>query len=325
MKKTLIKLSLPAALAVALAAGLPSTPAVEAEPRHHSSEEGSAFSDVYSPEIPSKMEFCGKTINFDRTDMYERIDRELTSLAYTHGNTMLIIKRANRFFPIIAPILKANGVPEDIIYLACVESSLDPRAYSPAKAGGIWQFLASTGKQYGLEVGDEVDERYNLEKATAAACRYLKKAYAQYGDWPSVMASFNGGMTRISNELAAQGQDTSLDLYLVEETSRYPYRIMAMKMIMENPAKYGFHLQDKQLYQPRKYKTVKVSGPVESWPDWAKEQGISYLTLREENPWIRSKSLTNKSGKTYEVKIPLKESMSKKQSGITTYNSKWTE
>lgn len=144
--------------------------------------------------------------------MYERFDRELTSLTYTHGNTMLIIKRANRYFPVMAPILKRNGVPLDVLYLACVESSLNPRAYSPAKAAGIWQFIASTAKQYGLEVNDEVDERYDLEKATAAACRYLKKAYEKYGDWPTVFASYNGGMTRISKELEAQGVDNAFDL-----------------------------------------------------------------------------------------------------------------
>lgn len=324
MKSTILRLSFPAAAVAALLLLTPAPQQASAEPRHNQPAAGT-FTPVYSPEIPSKIEFCGKTIDLDRTDMYERLDRELTSVAYTHGTTMLIIKRANRFFPVLAPILKANGIPEDILYLACVESSLNPRAYSPAKAAGLWQFIPSTAKQYGLEVNDDVDERYNIEKATAAACRYLKKAYAKYGDWPSVMASYNGGMTRITNELDRQGEDSSLDLYLVEETSRYPYRIMAMKTIMENPTAYGFHLTDKQLYQPRKYRTVKVSGPVESWPDWAKEQGISYLTLREENPWIRSKSLPNKTGKTYEVKIPLKESMSRKQCGTTTYNKNWTK
>lgn len=284
-----------------------------------------AFSNVYSPEIPATVQLCGSTIDLDRADMYERFDRELTSIAYTHGTTMLLIKRANRYFPEIIPILKREGVPTDLAYLACVESNLDNRAYSPAKAAGIWQFLASTAKEYGLEVNDEVDERYNLAKATAAAARMLKKSYARYGNWPSAMAAYNGGPARISGALDKQGQKTSLDLYLTEETSRYPYRIMAMKQILENPSAYGFHLADRQLYQPRKYREVKVSGPVESWPEWAKKQGISYLTLREENPWIRDTKLTNKAGKTYTVRIPLSESLSRKKAGTTTFNSRWTD
>lgn len=140
------------------------------------------FSEVYSPDVPATAQLCGKTIDLDRSDLYEKFDRELTSLAYTHGTTMLMIKRANRFFPEMAPILEANGVPSDLLYLACAESSLNPRAYSPAKAAGLWQFIASAAKEYGLEVNDEIDERYNIEKATAAACRYLKKAYNRYGD-----------------------------------------------------------------------------------------------------------------------------------------------
>ena len=224
----------------------------------------------------------------------------------------------------MAPILRANGVPEDLLYLACIESSLNPRAYSGAKAAGFWQFIASAAKEYGLEVNDEVDERYNIEKATAAACRYLKKAYSKYGDWPSAMASYNGGMARVSRELDAQDVDTSLDLYLTEETTRYPYRVMAMKTVMENPPKYGFRLRDDQLYQPEKYKTVEVSGPVDDWAAWAKAQGINYSILREANPWIRAKKLTNKTGKTYKVRIPEAKSLSRKNAGTTTYNQAWT-
>lgn len=281
------------------------------------------FSEVYSPDVPATAQLCGKTIDLDRSDLYEKFDRELTSLAYTHGTTMLMIKRANRFFPEMAPILEANGVPSDLLYLACAESSLNPRAYSPAKAAGLWQFIASAAKEYGLEVNDEIDERYNIEKATAAACRYLKKAYNRYGDWPSAMAAYNGGMARVAKELDAQGADTSLDLYLAEETTRYPFRIMAIKTIMENPSAYGYYLRDDQLYQPRKYRTVEVNGPVESWPDWAASQGISYSTLREENPWIRAKKLTNKTGKTYKVRIPTEQSMSRKSAGTRTYNKAW--
>ncbi len=283
------------------------------------------FSDVYSPEVPASVKICDQTIDLDRVDMYERFDRELSSIVYTHGTTLLIIKRANKYFPEMSKILKQYGVPQDLLYLACVESSLNQRAYSPAKAAGFWQFIPSTAKEYGLEVNDEIDERYNIEKATAAAARFLKKAYGRYQDWPSVMASYNGGMTRVTNELDRQNADTSLDLYLAEETTRYPFRIMAMKTVMENPGKYGFHLRDDQLYQPVKFKTLEVSGPIESWPDWAEEQGVNYSILREENPWIRAKKLTNKTGKTYKVRIPTKESLSRRKAGTTTFNPNWTD
>lgn len=282
------------------------------------------FAEVYCPEVPASVNLCGKTINLDRSDMYERFDRELSSIVYTHGTTMLIIKRANQYFPELSAILRANGVPNDLLYLACIESSLNTRAYSPAKAAGFWQFIASAAKEYGLEINDEVDERYNIEKSTVAACKYLKKAYARYGDWPSAMAAYNGGQARISRELDAQNATTSLDLYLAEETTRYPYRVMAMKTVLENPAKYGFRLRDDQLYQPRKYKIVEVNGPVEDWPTWAKKQGINYSILREENPWIRAKKLTNKTGKTYKVRIPLPESMSCRKAGVRTFNKAWT-
>ena len=206
---------------------------LQAAPRNNHHSSGNQFSSVVNPDIPSSMMFCGKKVDLDRVDMFERFDRELTSLAYGHGNTLLTIKRANKYFPEMAPILRSNGVPEDMLYLACVESYLSPRAYSPAKAAGVWQFIPSTARQYGLEVSDEVDERYNLEKATAAACCYLKNAYKRYGDWATVMASYNGGMGRITSELEKQLADNSFDLYLTEETSRYVFRIMAMKAIME--------------------------------------------------------------------------------------------
>lgn len=281
------------------------------------------FSIVENPQTPASMTFAGEKVDFDRIDMYERLDRELTSLAYTHGNTLLMIKRANRFFPILAPILKKNGIPLDMLYLACVESTLNTRAYSPAKAAGLWQFMASTAKQYGLEVNDYVDERYNIEKATEAACRYLKKAYAQYGNWESVAASYNGGMTRISTELDKQQVSSAYDLYLVEETTRYPFRIMASKLIMENPAKYGFRLSADQLYQPIECTEVTVSEPVEDWPSWAQEHGITFAQLREVNPWIRAKSLPNKTGKSYTVKIPKQTSLYRSKIKLKTYNPNW--
>ncbi len=283
------------------------------------------FSDVYNPLIPASVEICGQTVNLDRSDMYERFDRELTSIIYTHGTTLLILKRANKYFPEMAEILRRNNVPQDMLYLAVVESSMNPRALSPAKAAGFWQFMPATAREYGLEVSDEVDERYNITKATEAACRYLKSAYSQFRDWPSVMASYNGGKTRISNELERQGEQSSLDLFLTEETSRYPYRIMAMKTLMENPGAYGYHLSDSQLYQPRAYRTVQVNGPVSDWAEWAHNHGTTYLQLREENPWIRARSLTNRQRKTYTVRIPEDSSLSRRTAGRNTFNPNWTD
>lgn len=289
--------------------------------RHHSP--AGTYATVINPSIPRSFEFCGKKVDLDRIDMFERMDRELTSLIYGHGNTLLTLKRANKYFPVMAPILKKHGVPEDLLYLACVESYLSSRAYSPAKAAGIWQFIPSTARQYGLEVSDEIDERYNLEKATAAACRFLLDLYKQFGDWPSAMAAYNGGGGRISSELQKQMADSSFDLYLTEETSRYVFRIMAMKAVMDNPATFGFHLTADQLYQPVQTTDVEVNGPVESWPEWAREHGISYAQLRNENPWIRAKSLTNKEGKTYIVKVPDQKSLKRSTAPKHLYRKNW--
>ncbi|MCC8118504.1 MAG: lytic transglycosylase domain-containing protein [Bacteroidales bacterium] len=287
------------------------------------SQSSTGFSTVLTPDIPKTVTICGQEVSLDREDMYERYDRELASIVYTHGNTLLTLKRANKYFPVMAPILKKNGIPEDFLYLACIESYLNPKAVSPAKAAGIWQFIPETGKQYGLEVSDEVDERYNLEKATASACRYLKQAYNKYGNWESVMAAFNGGQARISKELDAQLVDSAFDLWLADETMRYIFRIMAMKEVMENPSKYGFSLRADQLYQPAEYDIVEVSGPIDDWPAWAMAKGISYAQLRDANQWIRSKKLTNKAGKTYQVKIPKKASISRSKQTPTVYNPNW--
>ncbi len=287
--------------------------------------EGTRFSDVITPEVPLQFDFCGDVIDLDRTDMWERFDRELSSVTYTHGTTLLTLKRANKLFPEIAPILKSNNIPADIIYLACVESNLNPRAVSPAKAAGLWQFMPETGKQYGLEVNDEIDERYHLEKATAAACRYLRQAYNKYGNWESVMASYNAGQGRISRELDAQLANSSFDLYLNDETSRYVFRIMAMKEVLEHPREYGFLLNADQLYQPAEYTTVTIDGPVSDWPAWAKDNGITYAQLREYNPWIRAKKLTNKTGKSYQVRIPTAKSLKHSTQDIRIYNPNWVE
>ncbi|MCD7971973.1 MAG: lytic transglycosylase domain-containing protein [Candidatus Azobacteroides sp.] len=277
-----------------------------------------------SPEVPLKLQFADQEFDMSRYDMYERLDRELTSFTYLHSTTLLYFKRANRIFPIVVPILKQNGIPEDFKYLMTIESGLNERAISSAKAAGLWQFMQTTGKQYGLEISTEVDERYHIEKATVAACKYLKDAYARYGDWASVAASYNGGMGRISSELNKQNVSTALDLLLVEETSRYFFRILAIKEIFENPYRYGFVIKPHQLYKPIEWKEVTVSSSVNSWTNFAQKNGITYAQLKDFNVWLRDTSLLNKSGKSYKIRIPLKEDMYYKQGEkAKVYDPRW--
>ena len=281
------------------------------------------FGVTASPDIPMSVTFAGETVSFDRLDMAERLDRELTGVIYGQTTTELCFKRANRYFPVLAKILKEQGVPLDFLYLAVTESSMDYNAYSSAKAAGMWQLLAGTGRDYGLEVGEDVDERYDPEKSTVAACKYLKAAYKKYGHWPTVAASYNAGMQKISNELSKQRVDNSFDLYLVQETSRYVFRVIAYKLLMENPKRYGYRFSRKNLYQPVDYTTVEVTGSVASWIDWAKDKGITYAQLREANPWIRSTKLSNASGKTYKVRIPKQSDLYRSKRSYTVYNKDW--
>ncbi len=277
-----------------------------------------------NPDIPMSVDFAGQRISLDRIDMFERMDRELTSLIYGHTSTLLCIKRANRYFAALEAILKQQNVPLDFLYLACTESTMDYAAYSSSHAAGLWQLLAATGRQYGLEVNDEVDERYDPERSTVAACKYLKDAYSKYRDWPTVAASYNAGMGRISSELGKQGQKSSFDLWLNQETSRYVFRILAFKVLMENPKRYGFRLRRAQLYQPVRYNIVEVNGGVASWIDWAKSHGCTYAQLREANPWIRASKLTNSSGRTYRVRVPVSDELYRSKRKFTTYNKNWT-
>jgi hypothetical protein len=275
--------------------------------------------------IPQQVRFCNREISLERLDMRERFDREINSLIYFHSSTLLAIKRANRFFPIIEPVLKKNGIPDDFKYLCVAESNLDTRAYSPAKAAGLWQFIESTAKMYGLEIREGVDERYHIEKATEAACRYFRDAYDRYGSWINTAASYNSGMSRISSEMQKQQEESVFDLLLVSETSRYVFRIMAIKEIFENPQKYGFILKKENLYPPVPVSQVEVSTDISDWAAFAKEYGISYMQLKEYNVWLRDTKLTMPKGerKTYRIAIPEKEGLYFNKNRIKVHDKAW--
>ncbi len=278
---------------------------------------------VTPPTVPEQAVFDGDTIDLRRYDRRERMDRELMSFIYMHSSTMQMIKRANRYFPVIEPLLKANGIPDDFKYLMVIESNLNPIARSPAGAAGLWQFMPVTAREFGLEVNDNVDERYHIEKATVAACKYFKQAYAKYGDWMAVSAAYNAGQGRISSQLEKQLASHAMDLWLVEETSRYMFRLLAAKEIFNNPQRYGFLLKREHLYPPIPYKEVTVNTSIDDLNDYAKSQGITYAQLRDANPWLRDTSLKNKTGKTYILYIPTQEGMYYNPQKTVAYNKQW--
>ena len=274
-------------------------------------------------DVPRYTVFCGDTIDLTRYDRHERMDRELLAFSFMHSTSIQTIKRANRYFPVIVPILKEKGIPEDFKYLMAIESACNPLARSGAGAAGLWQFMPTTGKEYGLEVNSHVDERFHVEKATYAACKYLKDAYNRFGDWVSVAASYNAGQGRISQQQDKQYTDETLDLYLVEETARYIYRIFAVKMLFENPTDFGFYLRSSDLYPQIHYRTVKVSETITDLARFAKSQGTTYALLKNLNPWLRSTSLPCKNGKEYEIKLPDKNNMNYNPDFTMPYSRNW--
>ena len=250
-----------------------------------------------------KMDFAGEEVPTFMADVQERLDKEMITNMNYHTNTTLVIKRANKVFPIIEPILKKYGVPDDFKYLAVIESSL-VNAVSPAGARGVWQFMPATAKEKGMEVSDEVDERYHLEKSTEAACKYLLSAKEKFGSWTLAAASYNGGMNGISKKMEEQQVDNYYDLLLTEETSRYVFRILALKEIMKNSDKYGFSIPKEALYYTIPTKKIVVDSSITDLAKFAKTQGVNYKILKIHNPWLRDKKLTNTSRKKYEIEIP---------------------
>jgi membrane-bound lytic murein transglycosylase D len=253
--------------------------------------------------FPTTTDFAEEVAPLHIVDVRERLDRELIVNANLHSSTTLILKRANRAFPVIEPILQKYGIPDDFKYLAVIESGL-VNAVSSAGARGVWQFMPDTAKERGMEVNDFVDERYHLEKSTEAACKYLLSAKAKFGSWTMAAASYNGGMNGVNRRIEEQQVETYYDLALTEETSRYVFRILALKEIMKNPAKYGFNIYPNDLYSPIPTKKIEVDSTITDLANFAKTQGINYKILKLHNPWLRDKKLVNTSKKKYEIEIP---------------------
>ena len=258
---------------------------------------------THDVELPETMTFCGEKVPLDLFFVRERLERELMVNSYRHSATILQLKRTTRWFPVMEPIMEQYGLPEDFKYLAMIESELT-NAVSPSKAVGFWQFLEETGKVYGLEINKQVDMRYNVEKETVAACKYLKDSYRKFGSWISAAAAFNCGNGRITKTMEEQRVDSYFDMLLPEETQRYVYRILALKLITENPEKYGFTIRDNGWYRPYETKTVTVVQSIPDLVDFAYRQGTNYKMLKYFNPWLRSTSLTVSPGNSYEIKIP---------------------
>ena len=276
-----------------------------------------------SPQVPESIMFCGKEIDSTRFDRHERMDRELLAFTYMHSTSLQTIKRANRYFPIVEPILKEHGIPDDFKYLMAIESNCSPLARSHVGASGLWQFMQTTGREYGLEVNKNIDERYHVEKSTVAACKYIKNAYNKYKDWIAVAAAYNGGQARIAKPMESQQIDETLDLYLVEETARYVYRIIAAKIMFSNPAAFGFRLKASDLYMQVPYKEITVTTGITNLAEWAKKQGTTYALLKNLNPWLRDNFLQNVSGRTYHIKVPIPEKMHYNANTIIPHDKRW--
>lgn len=261
---------------------------------------------IYSPVLPDTLKFAGEKVPLNIYYVREGLDREILSNMYWHTNTILNMKRAYRFFPVIEPILKRHNIPEDFKYLCVIESNL-MNVTSPAKAQGYWQFIKATGKKYGLEITEEIDMRNSLEAATEAACKFLKALYNQFGSWTLAAAAYNCGENGLQRQLNLQEVNNYYDLRLNSETARYVYRIMAMKLIMQNPQAYGFHLRNKDMYPQIPYRTVELSGQNVDLYKFAKDNNTTYKMLKEMNPWLISNKLTNKANKTYTVRLPIED------------------
>jgi len=258
---------------------------------------------IFGIDVPKQMDFAGEPVPLNEYDVRERLDRELNVNVYWQSSTLLSIKRANRYFPLIVPILKKNGIPEDFKYLPLIESGFQD-AVSPSGAEGYWQFIPETGKKYGLEINKEVDDRYNIEKSTEAACQYFIEAYQIFKNWTLVAASYNMGYDGLKKETDRQQVSSYYETHINQQTGRYVFRMLAMKEIMAHPSKYGFYYLKRQLYYPIATEKTTVSDAIPDLVAWAFAHGINYKILHEYNPWLRTYSLTNSTKETFTIEIP---------------------
>jgi len=254
--------------------------------------------------VPDELTFAGEPVPLYQTDVKERLDRELHINTYWHNNTIFLMKRANRWFPVIEEILREKGVPEDFKYLAVIESNLRNEV-SPKNAVGFWQIRRATGRELGLEITREVDERYNPVESTKAACKYLKKAYDKFGSWTMVAGSYNRGISGIQRAINNQKVDSYYDLMLNNETSRYVFRILAIKEIIENRADYYFDISEEHLYKPYEITQIEITQTIPDLVEFSKSLGINYKLLKQYNPWLRQDKLTVRSGKKYSIAVPV--------------------
>jgi len=261
--------------------------------------------EIQALQLPENLYLAGERVPIERQHIRERMDRELLVNTYWQSNGLLLLKRANKYFPILEPLLKEYGLPDDFKYLAVAESALIDET-SSAGAAGMWHFMRNTGKEYGLEINQNVDERYHIEKSTKVAAQYLIKAKERFGSWTLAAAAYNAGNYGISRRLEAQGVTSYYDAFLSNETERYVLRIIALKEVLSNPRKYGFKFEEKDLYTMEKTRTIKVDTTITNIALFAKKFGLNYKELKLHNPWLRQNKLNNKSHKVYEIKIPIK-------------------
>ena len=259
---------------------------------------------IVMPPFPESIQIFGEEVPLEDMDVKERLEREIIVNTYWHSSTLLILKRAERWFPVIEPILRKNNIPEDFKYISVIESSLD-NVVSPAGATGFWQFMKGTAPKYGLEIRNEVDERYHVEKATEAACKYLQEAYDKFGSWATAAASYNMGITGVDKQIERQATTNYFNFILNEETSRYLFRAIAMKLVMTDPEIYGFNLKEYETYTPYETFEVEVSYDINDLALWAKDKEINYKWLKILNPWLRDNYLKVPNGKTYKIKLPV--------------------
>jgi membrane-bound lytic murein transglycosylase D len=262
------------------------------------------YRNAISLQLPDTLTFAGERVPLNIPDVRERLDRELHINTYWHSSTIFLMKRANKWFPEMENILRENGIPEDFKYLAAIEGGF-MNEVSPANAVGFWQIRKDAGKENGLEIGNDVDERYDPIKSTEAACKYLNKAYKKFGNWTNVAASYNRGMSGLGRALDNQQEGSYYDLMLNDETSRYVFRVLAIKEIFQNPKKYGFNINASHLYESEKLRYVTVESDIKDLVQFAKDQGINYKLLKRHNPWLRDDNLKVRRGKSYQIAIPV--------------------